>query len=401
LRRLLLQLGNVQLDSVNAVARAQELVPFSRLGRYALGDLHTVVYRQRAMFEYWGHAMSWVPMEDYRYFLPRMERHRSHPRGWWKEVREQHGRLYPYVLERIRGEGPLASSDFEDLRVSRGAWWDYKPAKLVLEDLFDQGILLASNRRSGFQRVYDLAERVVPPDVDRSRPTNQEAERHLILRAGRALGIGTLRDLADYFRLSQAAGRAAVGTLLEQGHLTRLRVEGWREPAFAPPELLGALLRRPRHRPVLLAPFDPLVWERSRAARLFGFEYRIEIYTPASRRRYGYYVLPLLAESQLIGRVDVRNQRAARTLRVPAVHLEPGVNTELGTSAAAGALVDLANFLEAESIVVERADPPVLLEPLRRALADQPNLPVPRHTPCDPRGSTAGYSEAGRRGGFS
>jgi uncharacterized protein YcaQ len=382
LRGLLLRLGNVQLDSVNAVARAQELVPFSRLGSYALGDLHDVVYRRRTMFEYWGHAMSWVPMEDYRYFLPRMERHRSRPRGWWKEVREQHAALYPHVLERIRAEGPLASADFAAERASRGAWWDYKPAKLVLEDLFDQGILMASTRRSGFQRVYDLAERVIPPAVDRTRPSDQEADRHLLLRAARALGLGSLRDLSDYYRHSLSAARPAVSSLVEAGLLLPVRVEGWREPAYAAPELLSGPLRRPRHRPVLLAPFDPLIWERGRAARLFGFEYRIEIYTPEPRRRFGYYVLPLLANGRLIGRVDVRNERASRTLRVPAVHLEAGVAVESSAVAAGLALGDLADFLGAAAIVVERGDPPSLLDPLRRALAGRAGSPPPRHAPC-------------------
>lgn len=370
LRSLLLQHGNIQLDSVNAVARTHELVPFSRLGAYKLADLHHVVYRQRCMFEYWGHAMSWVPMAEYRYFLPRMERRRTEPRGWWSDVRERFPDLYPAVLGRIQAEGALASSDFEDARGGRGSWWDLKPAKLVLEDLFDQGILMVADRRSGFQRVYDLAERVLPPGLDLSRPTDQEAAEHLLLRGARALGVGAARDLADYFRLRPHEARPALATLLERGSLVKLAVEGWRDPAYAPPEVLAAPPRRPSHRPVLLSPFDPLVWERSRAERLFGFEYRIEIYTPEAKRRYGYYVLPLLVDGVLVGRVDVRNDRAGRTMNVPAVHLEPGIGVSVAP-AVASALGDLAGFLGAERIVVARTEPAALMEPLRAILVEE------------------------------
>ena len=368
LRRLLLQHGNVQLDSVNAVARTHELVPFSRLGPYDPADLRRLVYRERLMFEYWGHAMSWVPMAEYRYFLPRMERRRAEPRGWWGDVRAQFPELYPAVLARIRDEGPLAASDFEDPRPGRGSWWDHKPAKLVLEDLFDQGILMVADRRSGFQRVYDLAERVLPPQIDVRRPSDAEAWRHLLLRGARALGVGTLRDLADYFRLRLGEAKPALRSLLEAGELVPVAVEGWRAPAYAPPEALHRPPRRPRHPPTLLSPFDPLLWERSRAERLFGFEYRIEIYTPEPKRRYGYYVLPLLADGALVGRLDVRNDRATRTLYVPVAYLEPGVNQSVGASMAS-ALRDLARFLGAERVLVDRTDPARLLEPLRSELA--------------------------------
>jgi uncharacterized protein YcaQ len=369
LRRLLQQQAVVQLDSVNAVARTHELVPYSRLGRYSTPDLYQVVYRQRTMFEYWAHAMSWIDLRDFRYFLWRMERFRDEPRSWWREVREHHAKLYPRVLERVRTEGPLASSDFEDPRGDRGSWWDLKPAKLVLEDLFDQGILLVAGRRSGFQRVYDLAERVLPADLDLRRPTDDETHRHLVLRAAQALGPATVRDLADFYRLRAEQARTAVASLLEDSNLVKVTVEGWREPAYVPSEQLETGPRRHRHRPLLISPFDPLVWERSRAQRLFGFDYRIEIYTPEPKRRYGYYVLPLLVDGALVGRVDARNQRAARTLQVPAVHLEPGQKLNLAPCVAA-ALWDLARFLEADQVKVGRTDPPELLEPLETALRE-------------------------------
>jgi uncharacterized protein YcaQ len=375
LRCLLLRHGNVQLDSVNAIARTQELVPFSRLGPYRVADLHHVVYRERLMFEYWGHAMSWVPMAEYRYFLPRMERHRTEPRSWWRDVREKYPELYPAVLARIRDEGPLGAADFEHQRERRGSWWDLKPAKLVLEDLFDQGVLMATDRRSGFQRIYDLAERVLPANTDLRRPSDAEVDRHFLLRAARALGVGTLRDLAEYFRIRPTSAKPALLQLLEAGSLVAVSVQGWRETAYSVPELLGGPLRRPRHRPLLLSPFDPLVWERDRLARLFGLDYRIEIYTPEAKRRYGYYVLPLLVGGEMVGRVDARNDRGRRILNVPAVHLEAAVSIQVAP-AIATALADLARFLGAERIVVVRTEPPELHEPLRRALGGvDPDLP--------------------------
>jgi uncharacterized protein YcaQ len=301
-----------------------------------------------------------------------MERRRAEPRGWWGDVRAQFPELYPAVLARIRDEGPLAASDFEDPRPGRGSWWDHKPAKLVLEDLFDQGILMIADRRSGFQRVYDLAERVLPPGLDLGRPSDQQAAQHLLLRGARALGVGTARDLADYFRLRPQEAKPALAALLKDARLVPVAVEGWREPAYSPPELLDGSLRRPRHRPVLLSPFDPLVWERSRAERLFGFEYRIEIYTPEPKRRFGYYVLPLLADGTLVGRVDARNDRAARTLNVPAAYLEANVG-ERAAPAVASAIADLAHFLGAQRVTIGRTDPDWLLGQLRGELETQPS----------------------------
>ncbi len=379
LAALLVRLGAVQLDSVNVVARSHELAVYSRLGAYRPADLHRVAYRRRVVFEYWGHAASWLPMAEYRWFLPRMLAHRERPRGWWSEVRQRHGHLAGPILARIRDEGPLTAAAFEDDRKGRGSWWDWKPAKLVLEDLFDQGVLMVADRRHGFQRVYDLAERVLPPDVDTRPPAAIDAAAHLMARAAAALGVATARDLADYFRVRPPHAKPALAALVESARLVPARVEGWRQPAYLPAEALDGRPRRPRHPPVLLSPFDSLIWTRDRTARLFGFDFALEIYTPEAKRRYGYYVLPLLADGRLVGRADVKHERTDGTLVVAAAHLEPGCPAE--TAEAMGrALADLAAFLGATRVRVLRADPARDLRALRAAVAlAQGALPADRH----------------------
>ncbi|HEX7127761.1 MAG TPA: crosslink repair DNA glycosylase YcaQ family protein [Thermodesulfobacteriota bacterium] len=368
LAALLVRLGAVQLDSVNVVARSHELAVYSRLGAYRPADLHRVAYRRRAVFEYWGHAASWLPMAEYRWFLPRMFARRERPRGWWAEVRERYGHLAAPILARIRDEGPLTAAAFEDERKGRGSWWDWKPAKLVLEDLFDQGLLMVADRRHGFQRVYDLAERVLPPDVDTRPPSAAESAAHLVARAAAALGVATARDLADYFRLPPHDTKPALAALVEAGRLVPARVEGWRQPAYLPAEAFAVRPRRPRHPPVLLSPFDSLVWTRDRTARLFGFDFAIEIYTPEAKRRYGYYVLPLLVDGRLVGRADVKHERADGTLVAAAIHLEPGCPA--GTAEAMGrALADLAAFVGARRVHVHRAEPARALGAVRAAAA--------------------------------
>src|SRR6266699_3587868 len=199
-------LGAIQIDSVNVLARNHLLVPYARLGAYSVEALHTSIYKEKRGFEYWGHMASWLPMAEYRYFLPRMERMRVSTRQWWQRVRDEHADVYPQVLERIRAEGPLSGAVFEDPRGTRGTWWDWKPAKLVLEDLLDQGLLMCTARTPGFGRLYDLTERVLPPGLDTHEPSPDQASRHLLLRGLRALGVATASEMADYYRLKPAEG---------------------------------------------------------------------------------------------------------------------------------------------------------------------------------------------------
>jgi uncharacterized protein YcaQ len=292
-----------------------------------------------------------------------MDRMRERPRGWWARVRTEHAALYPLVLDRVRAEGPLGAAAFEDPRANRGTWWDWKPAKLVLEDLFDRGELMCAGRTSGFARLYDLPERVLPPGLDTTDPGGVAAGRHLLRRGFEALGVGTATDAADYFRLKPDEWRPALAALLADGAVATVRVEGWRTPAYATPAALADPADPPEHRPTFLSPFDSLVWERGRTERLFGFRYRVEIYTPEAKRRYGYYVLPLLARGGLRGRADLKLDRPARTLRVRGLWLEGAEPAE-----AAGALLDLAAHLGADHVAMERAEPRGAQTAVRRAL---------------------------------
>lgn len=341
------RLGVIQLDSVNALARSQELVPFGRLGPCSREAMTRAIYGQRRGFEYWGHVASWLPMAEYRFFLPRMEAIRT--RGWRWSKEEDFRALYPLILDRIRAEGPLGASDFADERGKRGTWWDWKPAKHVLEDLFARGELMASGRGAGFERLYDLPERVLPPGLDVTNPGAAEAYRYLLRRAFAALGVANGAEAADYYRLAPGDWRPALAELVGAGTIVPVELEGEKMPFYTLPATLDRSTQLPEHRPTFLSPFDNLVWERRRVERLFGFTYRLEIYVPAPKRQYGYYVLPLLARGALLGRADLKLDRPAGKLLARSLYLE-GATVEEATVA----LEDLATHLGANEVVVER-----------------------------------------------
>ncbi len=353
---VLRRLGVIQLDSVNVIARPQELVPFARVGPYRMADMHRAIYQERGGFEYWGHEASWLPIEDFRYFLHRMGKRRGEPRGWWSEVRAKNAALYPLVLERIRREGPLGSAAFDDPRDVRGTWWDWKPAKLVLEDLFDRGELMSTSRTAGFARIYDLPERVLTGDTDLRDPGPAEATRYLLRRAIMARGIANGPEAADYYRLKPAAWRPALAELLESGDVEEVTILGLPSTAYVARGALNGDLSIPDHRPTLLSPFDNLLWHRDRVERLFGFRYRVEIYVPEPKRLFGYYVLPLLVRGGLHGRIDLKLDRKLGTLRARGVWLEGATLADVEI-----ALSELANHVGALNYdierVVERSDP--------------------------------------------
>jgi uncharacterized protein YcaQ len=344
---LLERLGAIQLDSVNVLARAHLLIPYARLGPYSVPALMQAIYSERQGFEYWGHVASWLPMDQYRFFLWRMQRRRASTRQWIVDFRVQHAALYAAIVDRIRAEGPLGAAAFEDPRERRGTWWDWKPAKEILEDLLMIGDLMCTNRTAGFARLYDLTERVLPSGLDTSDPGMQEATQHLVLRSVGRLGVGTTGEIADYFRLQQADVKQALKALQHDREVVEIAVEGWPTLAYATPAALEGPLDVPEHPPRFMAPFDNLIWERKRVERLFGFRYRIEIYVPEPKRQYGYYVVPLLARGGLRGRADLKMDRAAGVLRVHAMYLEGAEPQE-----AQAALEDLAVFLGAADIDV-------------------------------------------------
>lgn len=354
------RLGAIQLDSVNVLARSHEIVPFSRLGPCSLAGMYQAIYRERRGFEYWGHMASWLPMAEYRYFLPRMEAIRQWDRANWTwRPASEYAHLFSPILERIRAEGALSAAAFADPRGERGPWFNLRPAKAALEILFGRGDLMVADRGRGFSRLYDLPERVLPADLDVSNPGAAEAERYLFRRAVAALGIATPRTAADYYRQRlthwRPAGthwKTALAELIEAGDVVEVAVEGWTAPTLATPAALNGPLDRPAHRPTVLTPFDNLLWERTRVEQLFDFHYQLEIYVPGPKRSHGYYVLPLLARGALAGRADLKLDRAAGVLLVRGLWLEGATPED-----AARALHDLATHLGARSIQLDRVEP--------------------------------------------
>jgi uncharacterized protein YcaQ len=323
-RRVLGRVGLLQIDSVNVLVRAHYMPLFSRLGIYDPALLERAAYgRDRILFEYWGHEASLLPLELHPLLRWRMARAARGIGTWGRIARlvQQEPAMLARLRKEIAARGPLPASAFDGAR-GGGTWWGWSEVKIGLEALFWCGELTTASRK-GFERVYDLPERVLPAAVlALPTPSEADAQRELVRIAAHALGIAAERDLRDYFRLDLADARARVGELVESGELTRVRVESLRGERY-----LARDARIPHRIAVsaLLSPFDPVVWERARTRELFAFDYRLEIYTPAHKRVHGYYVLPFLLGDRLVARVDLKHDRAARILRVLATHLERGV----------------------------------------------------------------------------
>ena len=318
------------------LARAHYLPAFSRLGPYDRALLDRSAWgpkQKRRLFEYWAHEASLLPLELHPSLRWRMEKADRGEIGWaaMRAFATERRQEAMAVLARLREEGPLAASNFQEGR-SRSGWWAWGDAKRTLEWLFWAGHVTTQTRRGSFERVYDLTERVIPASI-LSLPTPQEADaqRALVERSARALGVATAGDLRDYFRLPLKASALAIAELVEEGALLPVSVDGWKQQAY-----LHRGARRPRRieGQALLVPFDPLIWERSRTERLFGFRYRIEIYTPAEKRVHGYYVFPFLMDEQLVARVDLKADRQRSVLLVQKTTLEPDAPEE--TSARLG-----------------------------------------------------------------
>ncbi len=391
LRRVLSRTQLLQIDSVNVFERAHHVPAFSRLGPYDTGLVHDLAYRRRELFEYWGHEASLLPVALHPLLRWRMARAEALEEGWGGPLRvvRDHPELVAEVLRRVEQEGPVGAGALRDGPRRSGSWWGWDSVKLALEFLFWSGRLTTSTRRS-FERVYDLTERVLPAAVlALPTPDRAEAQRALVLLAARAHGVATERDLRDYFRLRRDEAAAAVRSLVEEGALLPVQVEGWRAPAYLHP---GARQPRRVRGSALLSPFDPLVWERDRTRRLFGFDYRIEIYVPAHRRVHGYYVLPFLHEESLAARVDLKSDRAAGVLRVQAAWVEPGADPPDVARALATALGGAARWQGLEAVRVEPHGDlaPALADALRSTSWGSTSWAAPPGTA--PRSSTPGSS---------
>lgn len=324
MRRTIERLSLHQIDSVNVLVRAHYLPAFSRLGGYDRALLDRAAWGRksdRRLFEYWAHEASLLPLDLHPLLHWRMARAERGETGWAhvRAIAQEHRPVATEILRRIAGEGALAASDF-DTGGGRPGWWEWSETKRALEWLFWSGQVTTATRRGSFERVYDLTERVIPPAILATpTPPERDAQRMLVERAARALGVATESELRDYFRLKPAESKAAVATLVDTGALLPVQVKGWRGLAYLHRD---AVRRRGVDACALLAPFDPLIWERGRTERLFGFRYRIEIYTPAHKRTHGYYVLPFLLGDRLVGRVDLKADRQAGVLLVQAAHFE-------------------------------------------------------------------------------
>ncbi|HEY0036358.1 MAG TPA: crosslink repair DNA glycosylase YcaQ family protein [Longimicrobium sp.] len=355
------RMGALQIDTISVVARSPYLVLWSRLGDYRPEWLDSLLAEGK-LFEYWAHEACFLPIEDYPLFRRRM----LDPSwaGWRGShaVMERHPESAARLLERVRERGPVRSSDFERLEKG-GTWWDWKPEKRMLEALFTAGELMI-RRRNRFQRIYDLRERVLPSWSDDQLPSADAVDRALALRAVRAMGIAKGKWVADYYRTSKTATKLLPARLAQSGELHEVAVEGWKEPGYVHPDHLPAARAAAEGRlkptlTTLLSPFDPLVWDRVRASEMFGFDYRLECYTPAPRRVYGYYVLPILRRGKLIGRMDAKAHRKEGIFAVRALYLEPGVRlSDRAAADVANAIQECAAWHRTPTVSITRSDPP-------------------------------------------
>ena len=339
------KLGVIQIDSVNVLVRSQELPLFARLGDHDRNAINKAT-AQSKIFEYWGHEAAILPVEIQPLFRWKMNAARTGKIKHWglTSFYADNKAFVKRILKHVEANGPVTARELSTRTTKKSSWWDWDEAKTALEYLFLTGQLMSCGRGSDFARIYDITERVLPSKIlDTPTPTENEARKQLLVRAAKAQGVATLTDLADYYRQKTAVIKPLVNELVEQGELREVTVDTWVEKAFVhrsakPPKKLYAT--------ALLSPFDSLVWCRPRNERLFNFHYRIEIYTPKEKRKFGYYVLPFMMNGELVGRVDLKADRANAKLLVQSVHTEKGIKRASINGALTDELRALANWLD-------------------------------------------------------
>jgi uncharacterized protein YcaQ len=324
-RAMIRQMHILQIDSINVIARSPYLVLWSRLGDYNPRWLDELL-AEGALFEYWSHAACFLPIEDYPLYRHVYE---SWLGGRAHKWLDEHAAVAKRVLDHVRANGEARSSDFERTDGQKTNWFNWKDEKVALEYLFYAGELMV-RKRHNFQRIYDLRERVLADLEPVEDVPHAEAHEQFVLNTIQALGVTKAEWIADYFRLYKTDAKDALGRLEKQGRVITVEVEGWKVPGYIHPENIkqveaAARGRIPRSKTTFLSPFDPLVWDRKRALDLFGFDYKIEVYTPAPKRKYGYFTLPILYNNALIGRIDPKAHRKEGIFEVRALHFEPGV----------------------------------------------------------------------------
>lgn len=354
LKKFVQQNGLIQIDSVNVLVRAHYMPLFSRYGAYPRSLLEDAARgKKRLLFEYWAHEASLLPLESWPLMQWRMKRAANGERVYGALARfGREKRDYIEALfSAIEKNGPMSASELDGQK-GQGGWWSWSEAKHAVEYLFWTGRITTAERRASFERTYDVPERVLPKAViDTPVPSEEDAQRELVRISAKAHGIGTAVCLRDYFRLPPEDTKARIGELVEAGELLPVDVKGWTKLAYLHKD---AKLPRRMNASALLSPFDPVVWLRSRSERLFDFHYRIEIYTPADKRKHGYYVLPFLHGDRPVGRVDLKADRPTGRLLVHAAHSEPGAPGDTAEAMAAELRV-MATWLGLETIEVARA----------------------------------------------
>ncbi|MFM7258411.1 MAG: winged helix-turn-helix domain-containing protein [Acidimicrobiaceae bacterium] len=341
---LIKKLGVVQIDSVNVLVRSQELPLFSRLGDHDRNAIPKAT-SQGKIFEYWGHEAAHLPVELHPMFRFKMHAARSGKLKHWglTSFYAENKAFVKRILKHVEVNGSTSARELSTRTTKKSTWWDWDEAKTALEYLFLTGELMSCGRGSDFARVYDLPERVLPKMIlQMPTPSETEARKDLLVRSARAQGVATLRDLADYYRQKPAVVKPLVSELVEQGVLREVSVDGWQDKAYVH---RNAQLPKRLFATALLSPFDSLVWCRPRNERLFNFHYRIEIYTPKDKRKFGYYVLPFMMNGEMVGRVDLKADRENSKLLVQSVHTERGVKRTSINSALTTELKLMASWL--------------------------------------------------------
>ena len=321
---LISRLGVIQIDSVNVLVRSQELPLFSRLGNHNRNAIPKATEQQK-IFEYWGHEAAHLPVEIHPLFRWKMEAARLGKAKHWglTSFYDDNKAFVKRMLKHVEKNGPTTSRELSTRTEKKGTWWDWDEAKVALEYLFLTGQLMSRGRGTDFARIYDTPERVLTPKIlNAPTPSEHDARKQLLVRSAIAQGVATASDLADYYRQKPTTVKPLITELVEEGELRVVAVDGWTEKAFVH---RGAKLPKQLHATAFLSPFDSLVWCRPRNERLFNFHYRIEIYTPKEKRKFGYYVLPFMMNGQMVGRVDLKADRANSKLLVHSVHTEKGI----------------------------------------------------------------------------
>jgi uncharacterized protein len=360
---MLRRLGAVQLDTISVLARSHELVAYARLGAVGRTRVERAYWGPgSSTFEYWSHAACVIPLEDWpAYGASRRARLAKGKR--WHNLAEQ-DKSCAAVADRLRAEGPLTANELGGAKKG-GPWWDWSETKIAAEWLLDIGVLVCRERR-GFQRVYDLAERAIPPELQAQEWSDERCATRLVTAAGRSLGVSTEADLAVYHGLP----RPLVRRVLPNTSLAPVAVEGWQQPAFADPSALESLGARARHRSLLLSPFDSLIWYRDRVERLFGVRHRLEAYTPKAKRTYGYFAMPVLAGTKIVGLVDPG--RRDDELVAKQVTLLDAAASASAAVAVARALREAASWVGCARVALERVEPAAAAPTLVGALASTP-----------------------------